>query len=75
MADRSSGCVPAPLTVWVSRPPIRFPVSYGMEHLLHLLHKRIQAAGLDCGDARLHLETVARAIGLLERHGTRAGAT
>jgi hypothetical protein len=32
---------------------------------LHLLHKRIQAAGLDFGDAGSHLETVAQAIGLV----------
>jgi hypothetical protein len=29
------------------------------------LHKRIQAAGLDCGDAALHFETVVQAIGLI----------
>jgi alkylation response protein AidB-like acyl-CoA dehydrogenase len=39
-------------------------VGYSEEHPLHLLHKRILAAGLDMGDAALHLETVARAIGL-----------
>jgi alkylation response protein AidB-like acyl-CoA dehydrogenase len=39
-------------------------ISYCEEHPLHLLHKRIQAASLDFGDAYLHLETVARAIGL-----------
>ena len=39
-------------------------ISYCEEHPLHLLHKRIQAASLDFGDAQLHLETVARAIGL-----------
>lgn len=39
-------------------------IGYCEEHLLHRLHKRIQAAGLDCGDAGLHLETVATAIGL-----------
>jgi hypothetical protein len=31
---------------------------------MHLLHKRIHAASVDFGDAALHLETVARAIGL-----------
>lgn len=40
-------------------------ISYCEEHPLHLFHKRIQAAGLDFGDARLHLETVAQAIGLV----------
>jgi alkylation response protein AidB-like acyl-CoA dehydrogenase len=39
-------------------------ISYCEEHPLHLLHKRIQAASLDFGDADLHLATVARAIGL-----------
>ena len=39
-------------------------ISYCEEHPLHLFHKRIQAASLDFGDAQLHLETVARAIGL-----------
>jgi len=42
-------------------------ISYCEEHPLHLLHKRIQAASLDFGDAQLHLETVARAIGLEDR--------
>jgi alkylation response protein AidB-like acyl-CoA dehydrogenase len=42
-------------------------ISYCEEHPLHLLHKRIQAASLDFGDASLHLETVARAIGLERR--------
>lgn len=39
-------------------------ISYCEEHPLHLFHKRIQAAALDFGDASLHLERVARAIGL-----------
>jgi len=39
-------------------------ISYCQEHSMHLLHKRIQAASLDFGDAGLHLETVAQAIGL-----------
>jgi alkylation response protein AidB-like acyl-CoA dehydrogenase len=39
-------------------------ISYCEEHPLHLFHKRIHAASLDFGDADLHLETVARAIGL-----------
>lgn len=39
-------------------------IGYSEEHPLHLFHKRILAAGLDAGDAALHLETVAKAIGL-----------
>ena len=39
-------------------------IGYCDEHPLHRLHKRILAASLDCGDAALHLESVARAIGL-----------
>jgi alkylation response protein AidB-like acyl-CoA dehydrogenase len=39
-------------------------IGYCDEHALHRLHKRILTASLDCGDASLHLETVARAIGL-----------
>ena len=39
-------------------------ISYCDEHSMHLLHKRIQSASVDCGDAALHLDTVARAIGL-----------
>jgi alkylation response protein AidB-like acyl-CoA dehydrogenase len=39
-------------------------IGYCDEHPLHRLHKRILAASLDCGDAALHLETVAQAIGL-----------
>ena len=40
-------------------------LGYCEEHPLHLFHKRILAAGLDCGDTSLHLETVASSIGLL----------
>jgi 3-oxocholest-4-en-26-oyl-CoA dehydrogenase beta subunit len=39
-------------------------ISYCEEHPLHLIHKRMQAASLEFGDAAHHLETVARAIGL-----------
>jgi len=39
-------------------------MGYCEEHPLHLLHKRIHAASLDFGDVPLHLEVVARAIGL-----------
>lgn len=40
-------------------------IGYCEEHPLHLIHKRIQAASLDFGDAQHHLETVARSIGLM----------
>ena len=39
-------------------------ISYCEEHPLHLFHKRMLAARSDFGDADLHLEAVARAIGL-----------
>jgi alkylation response protein AidB-like acyl-CoA dehydrogenase len=39
-------------------------ISYCEEHPLHLFHKRMLAASLDFGDAALHLELVARTIGL-----------
>jgi alkylation response protein AidB-like acyl-CoA dehydrogenase len=39
-------------------------IGYCEEHPLHLLHKRIQAASVDFGDSALHLEAVAREIGL-----------
>jgi alkylation response protein AidB-like acyl-CoA dehydrogenase len=39
-------------------------IGYCEEHPLHLLHKRIQAASVDFGDAAFHLETVASEIGL-----------
>jgi alkylation response protein AidB-like acyl-CoA dehydrogenase len=39
-------------------------IGYCEEHPLHLLHKRIHAASVDCGDVAVHLEEVARAIGL-----------
>jgi len=39
-------------------------IGYCEEHPLHLLHKRILAASLDCGGVAEHLEHVARAIGL-----------
>jgi alkylation response protein AidB-like acyl-CoA dehydrogenase len=39
-------------------------IGYCEEHPLHLFHKRILAASLDAGDAAMHLESVARAIGL-----------
>lgn len=39
------------------------------EHALHLLHKRIQAAGLDFGGASQPFETGAQAIGLARVSG------
>jgi len=53
--------------LWVARQghQIMGAISYCEEHPLHLFHKRIQAAGLDFGDAGLHLETMAQAIGLV----------
>jgi len=39
-------------------------IGYCEEHPLHLLHKRILAATVDCGDVAQHLEHVAHAIGL-----------
>jgi alkylation response protein AidB-like acyl-CoA dehydrogenase len=41
-------------------------ISYCDEHPLHRIHKRIQAASVDFGDAAPHLETVAREIGLAQ---------
>ena len=41
-------------------------IGYCEEHPLHLLHKRILFASLDGGDAALHLDTVARSMGLHE---------
>jgi alkylation response protein AidB-like acyl-CoA dehydrogenase len=40
-------------------------ISYCEEHPLHLFHKRILTAAQDFGDAGVHLETVAQAIGLV----------
>ena len=53
--------------LWVARKghQILGAIGYCEEHPLHLLHKRIQAAGLDFGAAGSHLETVAQAIGLV----------
>ena len=39
-------------------------IGYCEEHVLHLLHKRIQAASLEYGGSAEHLEAVARSIGL-----------
>lgn len=53
--------------LWVARKghQIMGAIGYCEEHPLHLFHKRIQAAGLDFGDAATHVETVAQAIGLV----------
>jgi alkylation response protein AidB-like acyl-CoA dehydrogenase len=40
-------------------------ISFCDEHPLHLFHKRILASGLEFGDPAHHLETVARAMGLV----------
>ncbi len=40
-------------------------IGYCEEHPLHLFHKRIQATGLDFGDAAMHVETGAQSIGLV----------
>jgi alkylation response protein AidB-like acyl-CoA dehydrogenase len=40
-------------------------IGYCEEHILHRLHKRMQAASVDFGDSAEHLETVAAAIGLV----------
>ena len=40
-------------------------IGYCEEHPLHILHKRIQAASLDFGDANWHLDHVADSLGLV----------
>jgi len=40
-------------------------IGYCEEHPLHILHKRIHAAGLDFGDATGHLDEVAAGLGLI----------
>jgi alkylation response protein AidB-like acyl-CoA dehydrogenase len=39
-------------------------IGYCEEHPLHLFHKRILAAALEAGDSALHLDAVAKSIGL-----------
>ena len=39
-------------------------IGYCEEHPLHILHKRIQAAGIEFGDARSYLDRIARDMGL-----------
>jgi alkylation response protein AidB-like acyl-CoA dehydrogenase len=40
-------------------------IGYCEEHPLHILHKRIQAAAVDFGDAAGHLDTIADSLGLV----------
>lgn len=53
--------------LWVARKghQIMGAIGYCEEHPLHLFHKRIQAAGLDFGEATMQVETVAQSIGLV----------
>jgi alkylation response protein AidB-like acyl-CoA dehydrogenase len=64
VATAKAYCAEATLRVARRGHQIMGAIGYCEEHPLHLFHKRILAAGLDAGDAGLHLETVARAIGL-----------
>jgi alkylation response protein AidB-like acyl-CoA dehydrogenase len=64
VATAKAYCAEAALRVARRGHQIMGAIGYSEEHPLHLLHKRILAASLDAGDAGLHLETVARAIGL-----------
>ena len=64
VATAKAFCAEACLRVARRGHQIMGAVGYCEEHPLHLFHKRILAAGLDCGGSALHLETVARSIGL-----------
>lgn len=64
VATAKAFCAEACLRVARRGHQIMGAIGYCEEHALHLLHKRILAAGLDWGDPALHLETVARSIGL-----------
>jgi alkylation response protein AidB-like acyl-CoA dehydrogenase len=64
VATAKAYCTEAALRVARRGHQIMGAIGYSEEHPLHLFHKRILAAGLDMGDAALHLETVAKAIGL-----------
>jgi alkylation response protein AidB-like acyl-CoA dehydrogenase len=64
VAATKAYCGEAALRVARRGHQIMGAIGYSEEHPLHLFHKRILAASLDAGDAALHLETVARAIGL-----------
>jgi alkylation response protein AidB-like acyl-CoA dehydrogenase len=63
-ATAKAFCAAACLRVARRGHQIMGAVGYCEEHPLHLFHKRILAGTLDWGDAALHLETVARSIGL-----------
>ncbi len=65
VATAKAFCAAACLRVARRGHQIMGAIGYCEEHPLHLLHKRIIAAGLDCGDTALHLETVSRSIGLV----------
>ena len=64
-ATAKAFCAEACLRVARRGHQIMGAIGYCEEHPLHLLHKRIMSGQLDWGDARLHLETVARSIGLV----------
>jgi alkylation response protein AidB-like acyl-CoA dehydrogenase len=64
VATAKSYCAEAALRVARRGHQVMGAIGYCEEHPLHLLHKRILAASLDAGDTALHLELVARAIGL-----------
>jgi len=64
VAAAKAYCAEAALRVARRGHQIMGAIGYSEEHPLHLFHKRILAAGQDAGDAALHLETVAHAIGL-----------
>ena len=64
VAAAKAFCAEACLRVARRGHQIMGALGYCEEHPLHLFHKRIIAAGLDCGDTAQHLETVAESIGL-----------
>ena len=64
IATAKAYCSEAALRVARRGHQVMGAIGYSEEHPLHLFHKRILAAGLDMGEPALHLETVARAIGL-----------
>ena len=64
VAAAKAYCAEAGLRVARRGHQIMGAIGYSEEHPLHLFHKRILAAGVDAGDATLHLEAVARSIGL-----------
>jgi alkylation response protein AidB-like acyl-CoA dehydrogenase len=62
--------------LWVARKghQIMGAIGYCEEHPLHLFHKRIQAAGLDFGEATMQVETVAQSMGLVAMDHVPTGA-